>query len=163
MKFQPVSISAGFAAALMLAMLAVHAEPASLPAANPDPCALLKPDDLTTLLGATPVANPSKGSCSWTVTGSPNKKVVATKYPGTGMAADMAFSSARKNAAKGGPVINVTGLGDRAFARVGPFGVVVLIISQGNLLQLLYSPGAPGTDKDIETLRPVAQKAITAL
>lgn len=160
MNFQPVSI--GFGAMLMLAMIAVNAEPAVPQAASSDICALLKPDDLTTLLGSKPVANPNKGSCSWTISGSP-KKLVAAKYAETGTAAEMAFSVSRKKAAKSGSIIVIANLGERAFAKLTSFGVVLMIIDHGKLLQLLYSAGAEGTQKDLDTLQPVAMKAIAAL
>lgn len=163
MKFQPVAIGPiGLGAILMVAALAVHAaEPAAAKAANPGACALLKPDDLTALLGSAPAANPKKDVCTWTVSGSPKKLVVA-KYPETGMLADMGYSTAQKSAAKGGTVVNVQGVGERAFARLNQSGVLLVTIKQGKLLQVLYSPGAAGTDKDLDALKPVAAKAIAA-
>lgn len=159
MKFQPASIL--FGAMLTLTTLAVHAEPATPPAANSGSCALLKPDDLKTLLGSSPVSQPKNGNCTWTVSGSPNK-LIAAKYPETGMAAEMAYSAAQKSAAKGGTVVNVQGVGDRAFARLNKSGVLLVTIKQGKLLQLLYSAGAEGTQKDLDTLQPIAIKAIAA-
>ena len=109
MKMQ--SVLFGFVAMLMLSPLSVHA--ASPDKDKPDPCALFKPDDLTKLLGGTPVAKANGPSCSWSVEGS-SKKLITLKYPGTGMAADMAYATAKKNATKGGSTItNETGLGGR--------------------------------------------------
>jgi len=159
MKFQPVSL--GLGAILMVAALAVHAEPAAANTANPGACALLTPDDVTALLGSAPAAKPKKDVCTWTVSGSPKKLVIA-KYPETGMLAEMGYSTAQKSAAKGGTVVNVQGVGDRAFARLNQSGVLLVTIKQGKLLQVLYSPGAAGTDKDLEALKPVAAKAIAA-
>ena len=156
MRFQPISISLG--AILMAAALAVHAEPAA-PAHGA--CALLKPEDVTALLGSTPVAKSKNDTCAWTVTGSPKKLVVA-KYPETGMLADMGYMNAEKSAAKGGTVVKVEGVGERAFARLNQSGVLLVTIKQGKLLQVLYSPGAAGTDKDVEALKPLAAKAIAA-
>jgi hypothetical protein len=159
MKLQPVSI--WFGAMLMLVTAAVHADQASPQTASQNPCALLKPEDLTKLMGSKPVAKQNKTTCTWTITGKPNT-LAATKFPGTGMAAEMAFEKARNNVAKKGTVIDVYGVGDRSFASTGTFGVVALIIQQGKLLQLKYTSGAPGSDKDIEALKPVAVKAIAA-
>jgi hypothetical protein len=156
MKFQPVSV--GLGAILMVAALAVHAEPA---APTHGACALLKPEDVTALLGSTPVAKSKNDTCTWTVSGSPNKLIIA-KYPETGMLADMGYSTAQKSAAKGGTVVNVQGVGERAFARLNQSGVLLVTIKQGKLLQVLYSPGAAGTDKDLDALKPVAAKAIDA-
>jgi hypothetical protein len=159
MKFQPVSV--GLGAILMVAALAVHAEPAAANTANQGACALLKAEDVTALLGSTPAAKPKKDVCTWTVSGSPKKLVIA-KYPETGMLAEMGYSTAQKSAAKGGTVVNVQGVGERAFARLNQSGVLLVTIKQGKLLQILYSPGAAGADKDLEALKPVAAKAITA-
>ena len=76
------------------------------------------------------------------------------------MAAEMAYYNAEKNASKGGPVVTLKGLGDRGFARVNKIGVVMITIKNGKLLQLIYAPGAAGTEKDIDALKPVALKAI---
>jgi len=159
MKLQTVSIC--FGSMLMLAAMAVHAEQATPQAANQGPCALLKPEDLTKLLGSTPVSKHNSTTCTWTITGKPNG-LSAAKYPGTGMAADMAFSKAHDNALKSGNVILVPGIGDRAFARLNKIGVMMMIIDQGKLLQLIYATGAQGTNKDLEVLKPVAKKAMAA-
>ena len=156
MKFQPVSI--GFGAMLMLATLAVHAEPAA-PQPTHGACALIKPEDLKALFGTTPAGDSKKGACTWSVSGSPNK-LITTKFPDTGMAAEMAYSNAEKNAAKGGEIINLKGLGDKAFARFNRIGVVLITIKNGTLLQLIYATGAVGTQKELDALQPVAMKAI---
>jgi hypothetical protein len=159
MKMPDVLI--GFVAMLMLSPLSVQAGPVN--EGKSDSCALLKPADLTTLLGGTPIANPKPGGCNWTASGS-TKQLTAIVYQNTGMAAEMAFSGAKKNAAKGGgTVTNEAGLGDRAFARLESFGVSLMTIKQGRLLQLQYGAGMAGTVKDLDALRPVAKKAIDAL
>jgi hypothetical protein len=40
--------------------------------------------------------------------------------------------------------------------------VVLVMIKQGNLIQMQYRTEAPGTPKDIDLLRPVAKKVIAA-
>lgn len=131
---------------------------------NSSSCALLKPADLTSLLGGTVTATNNAGACSWTASGS-KRKLIAAKPKDTGPAAEMVFAGAQKGAAKGGKgtVINEAGLGDKAFASLESFGVALVMLKQGRLLQLQYWTGAAGTAKDIEALRPVAKKAITAL
>lgn len=126
-------------------------------------CALLKPADLTTLLGGTPIAKPNAGGCIWTASGS-TRKLVAIKYKATGPAAEMAFAGARRNAGKDGKVVtDEAGLGDKAFASLESFGVALVMFKQGRLLQLQYWTGAAaGTAKDLQALRPVAKKAISA-
>ena len=150
----------GFVAMLMLSPLSVHAAPPDT--AKPDPCALFKPDELATLLGGTPVAKAKGASCSWSVEGS-SRRLIALKYPGTGMAAEMAYMTAKKNAAKGGTVTNEPGLGDSAYSRMESFGVSLVAIKQGQLIQLQYGAGVAGTAKDLKDLRPVAKKAIEGL
>jgi hypothetical protein len=144
---------------LVLGLLLFSAQPLR---AESDGCTLLKPADLTTLLGGTPIANPNAGGCSWTVSGS-TRKLVAIKYRATGPAAEMAFAGARGNAGKDGEVVtDEAGLGDKAFSNLTSFGVAVVMFKQGRLLQLQYWTGAAGTAKDLDALRPVAKKAIAA-
>ena len=94
MKMQLIFI--GFCAMLTLSPLAANAEPP----AKDESCALLKPDDMAKLLGATPEAKANKGACIWAVPGGKSRLIVA-KSPNTGMAAEMAYSGARKNAGQG--------------------------------------------------------------
>lgn len=149
------TISAGFGAMLMLATLAVHAESQPTHGA----CALVKAEDLKALMGAVPSGESKKGACTWSVAGSATK-LITTKFPDTGMAAEMAYSNAQKNAAKGGEIINLKGLGDRAFARFNRAGVVLITIKNGTLLQMIYATGKLGTQKELDALQPVALKAI---
>jgi len=147
-----------FSALLILSPIFAHAE--NKPPVE-DPCALLKPDDLSSLLGGTPVSKSLGDACLWTATGSP-KKLNTLKFKNTGMAAEMAFMSARKNAAKGGPVIDEKELGDRGFARLLPVGVVLVAIKNGQLLQLQFRTEQPGTDKDLDSLKSVAKKVVAS-
>jgi len=160
MKIQPISF--GLVAMLMLSPLAAYAAPPAPAGAISDLCALLTADDLTMLLGGTPIARPGEDSCSWTASGS-SKKLSAVKSPKTGIAADMAFSSAKKNAVKSGVVITKEdGIGDDAFAHLAPLGLMLLMIKQGHLIQMQYRTEAPGTPKDLDMIRPVAKKLIAA-
>jgi len=159
MKMQPITI--GFSVMLMLSPLAVHAAPPVPVEAKLDICALLTPDDLTTLLGGTPIAKPGVDFCNWTASGS-TKKLTAAKFPNEGMSSEMAFSTARKNAVKSGPVTKEDGFGDNAFSRLVQIGVVMVMIKQGHLIQMQYRTEAPGTPKDLDLLRPVAKKVIAA-
>lgn len=134
---------------------------AAIAAPNSDACALLKPADLTALLGGTPIATNNRGNCSWTASGS-TKKLLVLKYKIAGPGAEMAFAGMRKNIAKGDKVTDEAGFGDKAFASQASFGVVLMIIKQGRLLQLQYHTGAAGTAKDLGALRPVAKKAVAA-
>jgi len=159
MKMQPITI--GFGVMLMLSPLAVHAAPPVPVEGKSDICTLLTPDDLTTLLGGTPIAKTGADACNWTASGSTNK-LIAVKFPNKGMESEMAFSTARKNAVKSGPVTKEEGIGDNAFSRLGQVGVVLVMIKQGNLIQMQYRTEAPGTPKDLDLLRPVAKKVIAA-
>ena len=160
MKF--LSASFGVGAILMLCTIAAHAETAtSQPAPTHGACALLKPEDLTVLLGAVPSYSSKKGACTWTVSGKKTKLITA-KFPEEGMAAEMAYYDAEKNASKGGQVISLHGLGDKGFARLNRIGVVLVTIKKGQLLQIVYATGSVGTQKDVDALKPVAMKAIAS-
>jgi hypothetical protein len=158
MKFQSVSI--GFGAILMLFTLAAHAETPASQQVRHGACALLNPEDLTKLMGSTPVGTSKKGACTWTVTGKATK-IITTKFPDEGMAAEMAYSSAQKNASRGGPIIELKGIGDRGFARLNRIGVVIITVKNGKLLQVIYATGSMGTDKEVDALKPVVMKIIS--
>ena len=147
--------------ACAVCMLIGFGSSSAIAAPNSDACALLNPADLTTLLGGTPIAKSIRGNCSWTASGS-KRKLLAIIYKNTGPNAEMAFAGMRKNVAKDGKVTDEAGLGDKAFAATASFGVVLMTLKHGQLLQLQYWTGAAGTAKDIEALRPVAKKAIAA-
>jgi hypothetical protein len=124
-------------------------------------CALLKPADVTVLLGGPATERQNGGSCSWTVpTG--KRKLVVARMQATGAPAEQAYAGARKNADKegAGKVVEEAGLADRAFSVRTPIGVTLVAIKQGRLIQLQYATGAPGTPGDVEALRPVAGKAL---
>ena len=157
MKFQSAHIY--FSVLLMQFAFAAHAETAAPQPAAHGACALLKAEDLTKLLGSTPVSSSKKGACTWEVSGKPNK-LITTKFPEEGMAAEMAYYNAEKNASKGGPIISLNGLGDKGFARLNKIGVVLITIKNGKLLQVIYATGSEGTEKDVDALKPVIAKAI---
>jgi hypothetical protein len=143
---------------LVLGPLLFFAQPLR---AQSDRCGLLKPAELTTLLGGTVVAKSLGGACKWTAAGSA-KKLIAAKMMVTGPAAAMALAGARNGAARDGTVTDEGGLGDKAFSSLTSFGVALVTLKQGRLLQLQYWTGAAGTARDLATLRPVAKKAIAA-
>lgn len=152
-KLQTVPVV--FGAMLMIAALAVHAEPQPTHGA----CALIKAEDLKALMGEVPSYSSKKGSCTWSVASKPTK-LITTKFPDEGMAAEMAYSNIQKNASIGGEIINVKGLGDKAFARFNKIGVVLVTIKNGTLLQMMYATGSMGTQKELDALQPIAVKAI---
>jgi hypothetical protein len=156
-----VKIAALLLGGLVLGPLLCSARPLL---AQSDGCALLKPADLTTLLGGTPTAKPNAGACTWTASGS-GRKLIAARMMATGPAAAAAFAGARQGAAEGGTVTvtDEADLGDKAFAVLASFGVELVMLKQGRLLQLQYWTGAAGTAKDVEALRPVAKQAIAGI
>lgn len=92
------------------------------------------------------------------------KRLIATRMRAAGPAAVTVYASARKSAAKAGAgtLTDEAGLGDKAFASLQSFGVVLVMLKQDRILQLQYWTGAAGTARDLEVLRPVAKKAISA-
>lgn len=98
---------------------------------------------------------------AWAAAGSA-RKLIAAKMMAAGPAAEMAFAGARKAAAKDGTVTDLAGLGDKAFAVLPSFGVALVMLKQGRVLQLQYWTGAAGAAKDLDALLPVARKAIAA-
>lgn len=136
----------------------------AIAAPQPDACALLKPADLKPLLGGKPTAAANERGCLWTASGNNRKLIVLQYRQAVGVPSDMAFMGAQRGAAKGGKgkLSNEDGLGDKAFASLESFGVSLVMLKQGRLLQLQYWTEAAGTAKDIKLLRPVAKKAVTA-
>ena len=133
--------------------------------AQSDGCALLKPADLATLLGGTPIAKAIATGCHWTVSGSSRKlivQIIKTRSPT--LTNEMVFAGARMSSAKRGTatVTDEAGIGDKAFFSLEPIGVVLMTLKRGRLIQMQYLTGAAGTAKDLAALRPVAKKAIAA-
>ncbi len=145
---------------LALGALLAAASPARADTLN---CALLKPEEVTGLLGGPVVEKQAGGACTWAATSS-KKKVIASTMRATGAPALSAFAGARKNASRqgNGKVVDEPGLGDQAFTVQTDYGVALVAIKKGRLLQLQYWSGAPGTPQDLEALRPVAHKVLVA-
>lgn len=144
-------------------ILIASVTPTAIAASNADACALLKPSDVSVLLGGTPTPSSNVTACRWTSNGSNKKLIVAKmnmKSPGK---IDMAYTGARQNASVIGKVSDESGLGDKAFSVVGESGFIALtIIKQGRMLQLQYMTEKSGSAKDLAALRTVAKKAVEA-
>jgi hypothetical protein len=146
--------------ALALGALLCAVPPARAETSN---CALLRPADVTGLLGGAATERQDGGSCTWTAQGGKRKLVVA-RMQATGAPAEQAYAGARKNADREGTtkVVEETGLADKAFSVRTSLGVTLVAVKQGRLIQLQLVTGAPGTPGDVEALRPVAGKALAA-
>ena len=76
----------------------------------------------------------------------------------------MAYAGARKNMAMD-PSAKVTdekGIGEKAFSVQTSFGVSLVALKGGRVLNLMFMAGAPGTEKDVAAMRSVARKAVAA-
>jgi hypothetical protein len=149
--------------ASVICLLASSGSSTAMAAQSADSCALLKPADLTALLGGAVTAKDNAGACAWTAAGS-SRKLIAARMKATGPGAEMAYMGARMNASDGGKVkvADETGLGDKAFSVMPSFGIAMFMLKHGQLLQLQYWTGTTGTARDLDALRPVAKKAIAA-
>jgi hypothetical protein len=150
-----------FLGPLALCTLLAAASPARAETFN---CTLLTPEDVTGLLGGPVVEKQAGGACTWAATAG-KKKVIASTMRATGAPAESAFAGARKNAARQakGKVVDEQGMGDRAFTVQTEYGVALVAIKKGRLLQLQFWAEAPGTPQDVEAFRPVARKVLAAL
>ncbi len=145
---------------VVVAPLFVVAQPFQV---QSDACTLLKPGQVAALLGEAATATPSAGACIWKdATG--KRKLTAARLRAAGPAATMAYAGARQSASEGGPaaVTDEPGIGEKAFSSLQSFGVVLVILKQGHLLELQYWTGAAGTPQDQAALRPVAKLASAA-
>jgi len=126
-------------------------------------CTLLQPADLVPLLGKPVAGKANAGACEWSVGGGPKKLIIA-RMKKTGADAEMAYAGARKNMAMD-PSAKVTdekGIGDKAFSVQTSFGVSLVALKGGRVLNLMFMAGAPGTEKDVAAMRSVARKAVAA-
>lgn len=127
------------------------------PAAQAKGCDLLKPADLTPLLGATITPKAAGASCSWNGGG---KKVLALVYKTAG---GMMYDHAREASAKENKsTADQSGIGDKAFTSIESFGAVIVMLKQGRVLQLQYHTGGAATQEDVEALKALAKKAVAA-
>ena len=153
---------AGILGVLALGFLVLHPGPL---AAQTNACALLKANDVASLLGGTPTptASPEGQACTW-IGANKERKLAVLTYKNRGVPGDAAFMGARKSAQadENAKVSDVTGIGDRAFSGQVSFGAVFVVLKQGRLLQLQYWTGSQGTTQDVAALRSVVQKAVTA-
>ena len=141
------------AVVLLLSPLAALSEPTN-------PCALLQPGDLASLLGGTPNATSKGPVCIWEISGNPkNLKVVMS--PQTGMTAEMNFGNAQKGASKNPSYTEEKELGARAFSLAGKGVVAIIALKNGNLFEFKYKTGDDDGGKGLEALRPVVKKALT--
>jgi hypothetical protein len=150
--------SAALSASVVLALLLFSAQPLH---AQADACGMLKPAELTALLGPSPTPTPHPNSCLWKGADGTHKLSLA-KMKATGARAEMAFMGAHQNAGGSGTVSDEAGLGAKAFATLTSIGVALTVLKQGRLMQMQYYTGGQGTPKDLDTLRPVAKKAVAA-
>jgi hypothetical protein len=144
-------------------LLILAGSTSAIAASNSDACALLKPTDLTGLLGGKVTAKNNAGSCAWTASGS-KKKLIAVQYKKSdGVPVEMVYMGARQNAPQTGKVTDESRLGDKAFSVIDKAGMVVLmIIKNGRLVQFQYRTGTVPTAKDVDALKPITKKAIAA-
>ena len=149
----------------VLAVLALAASvllPRTAPAAT-DACSLLKPGDVTALVGGTPKSKPAPQgtTCTWTGAKAGHKLLVLT-YAMKSVPGEAAYMGARRQAAAGGDakIADEPGIGDRAFSGQVSFGAVFVALKHGQVLQLQYWTGGKGTSADVAALRPVMRKAI---
>jgi transcriptional regulator of nitric oxide reductase len=151
----PSPAARAFALAALLALpLTARAEPHT--------CALLKPADLAPLLGAATAGEPSGTACNWSA-GSKQLTIARLKPPGGDLSGS--FTEARKSAAED-PEFKVSdekGIGLRAFTVRSPVGVALVALQGGQLLNLMFNTGKPGTVQDAAALKQVAKKALAVL
>jgi hypothetical protein len=126
-------------------------------------CTLLQPAEVTPLFGKPVAGKPNAGACAWSLEGGPKKLTIA-RLKKTGPDAEMAYAGARKNAGAD-PADKVTdekGIGDKAFSVQTSFGVALIALKGGRVINLMFMAGAPGTEKDVAAMRQVAKKAVAA-
>jgi len=146
-----------------LALVVLLLQPGLLPAQT-DACALLKAEDVASLLGGAPThtSSPEGQACTWTNSG---KKLILLTYKSIpGVPGEAAFMGARNSAQAmdDAKVSDETGVGDRAFSGQVSFGAIFVVLKQGRLLQLQYWTGNQGTGEDVAALRPLVKKAVAA-
>jgi hypothetical protein len=144
-----------------ISVLMVLAEPLSAADAG----TLLKPENVSPLLGGTPSFTSTPQGMTGTWTGSnPKRKLLVLTYKNSRVPGEFAFMGANKNAqAKGNSKFSdESGIGDKAFSVQESFGVVFMVLKNGRLLQLQYWTGGEGTAQDVTELRPVVKKAVAA-
>ena len=156
---------ASFALAVLLAQAASQA------AAPPDPCKLLTPADVAPLLGSEkpPHSFGTQGplfGCTWGGAGSGGKNnyalMITTSQMPPGKAASN-FDLVEKNALAHPDRAQVEpDLGDKAFSEIASYGVRILALKSGRVLQLQFTTGKTGTADQLAALRAIAKKAVAA-
>ena len=133
--------------------------------AQADECALITPADAAPILGGEKKAHtlgPGVG-CTWGGAGSGgvnNHSVMILTPQETASPAGKRFASDERNALAHPEKARLEhGLGDKAYSQLASYGVKIVILKGGRILQLQFVTGKPGTAEQLVLLREVAKKA----
>jgi hypothetical protein len=128
-------------------------------------CRVVDSIDVISLFGrsAEPQVNPVTGVCTW--------GNVAIDRRGLTLSISMrdttitieGYARGRELAANNGTITDEPRLGDRAYSVVVSYGTTITILTQGQIVQLRYANGVPGSPADVSRLRSVAANVIGRL
>jgi hypothetical protein len=134
-------------------------------AAQVSTCRLVDSADVISLFGqsADPKVHPVSGDCMWGAVGVDRRGLTMSISVRDTAITNVGYTRGHELAANNGPITDEPGLGDRAYSAVVSFGAEITILSQGQIVQLRYANGVPGTPADVARLRPVAANVVTRL
>lgn len=134
-------------------------------AAQVSTCRLVDSADMITLFGrsADPRVHPVSGDCLWGTVGIDRRGLTMSISVRDTAITNVGYTRGHELAANNGPITDEPGLGDRAYSAVVSFGAEITILTQGQIVQLRYANGVPGSPADVNRLRPVAANVVTRL
>jgi hypothetical protein len=134
-------------------------------AAQVSTCRLVDSADVISLFGqsADPKVHPVSGDCMWGAVGVDRRGLTMSISVRDTAITNVGYTRGHELAANNGPITDEPGLGDRGYSAVVSFGAEITILTQGQIVQLRYANGAPGSAADVTRLRPVAANVVARL
>ena len=128
-------------------------------------CRLVDSADVISLFGqsADPKVHPVSGDCMWGAVGVDRRGLTMSISVRDTAITNVGYTRGHELAANNGPITDEPGLGDRAYSAVVSFGAEITILTQGQIVQLRYANGVPGSAADVTRLRPVAANVVARL
>lgn len=128
-------------------------------------CRLVDSVDVISLFGrsAEPQVNPVTGVCTWGSVAIDRRGLTLSISVRDTTITSQGFVRGRELAANNGGVTDEPRLGDRAYSAVVSYGATITVLTQGQIVQLRYANGVPGSAADVNRLRSVATNVVGRL
>lgn len=128
-------------------------------------CALVRDSDLVALFrqSAEAKVNPVTGDCIWGNVGIDRRGLTLSISVRDTAITTAGYTHGRELAANNATITDEPHLGDRAYSVVVPYGAMITVLMNGQIVQFRYANGVRGSPNDVDRLRPVAANVVARL